>query len=512
MIGADALIKTFADCGVEACFANPGTSEMHLVTALDREPRIRSILCMFEGVATGAADGYARIKGKPAMTLLHLGPGYLNGGANLHDARRAFSPTINVVGDHATYHRHLDAPLTSDIETLVKPLSAWTDVVHTPAEAGAKAAAAYAASCGPPGGNAFLILPADSAWSEGGEKAKPVTAPKAGMPEAALVEDIARAIKAAKMPAVLLNGDALNAAGLAQAARLQAAGVFTLTDTFCALQRRGGGHFAPARLPYFGEQALETLNGVDLLVTIGTKHPVAFFAYPGKPSELTPEGAVRMSLGGPEISSAAAVAMLADALGAPAQGPKTETKAIDAPSGPLTPEAAGFSLARHMPEGAIVADDSVTAGLSILFPTMNAAPHDWLFHTGGAIGQGMPMAVGAAVAAGDRKVIALCGDGAAMYTVQSLWTMAREKLDVTVIVFANRIYRILMIELARTGAGNPGPTAQSMLSLGDPAIDWVKMAEAHGVPGARCETAEDFDRTLARMLAQSGPKLIEAVV
>lgn len=512
MNGADALIKTFAACGVEACFANPGTSEMHLVTALDREPRIKSILCLFEGVATGAADGYARIKGKPAMTLLHLGPGYLNGAANLHDARRAFSPVINVVGDHATYHRHLDAPLTSDIETLVKPLSAWTDVVNTPAEAGAKAAAAFRAAHGPPGGNAFLLLPADSAWSEGSAPEAAQQGASPGAPDAARVAEVAAAIKAAKQPAVILNGDALVEPGLSHAARLQAAGVFVLTDTFCTIQRRGGGHFAPTRLPYFGEQALETLTGCDLLVAIGTKHPVAFFAYPGKPSELTPEGAKRLSLGGPEISSAAAVQMLADALEAPTEGPKTAHAAPAAPTGPLSPEATGFSLARHMPPDSIIADDSVTAGLSILFPTMGAASHDWLFHTGGAIGQGMPMAVGAAVAAPGRKVIALCGDGAGMYTVQSLWTMAREQLDVTVIVFANRIYRILMIELMRTGAGNPGPAAASMLSLANPTLDWVKLAEAQGVPAVRCETAEDFDKQLARLLALPGPKLIEAVV
>ncbi|MGE0044923.1 MAG: acetolactate synthase large subunit [Hyphomonadaceae bacterium] len=511
--GAQALVSTLANCGVTACFANPGTSEMHLVTALDKEPRIRSVLALFEGVATGAADGFARIAGKPAMTLLHLGPGYLNGGANLHDARRAFSPTINVIGDHATYHRHLDAPLTSDIETLVKPLSAWTDVVMTPGEAGAKAQAAFTASFGPPGGNAFLLLPADAAWSEGGETQNaPGSVPLPLLPAAELVEEIATQIKAAKKPAVLVNGATLVEPGLSHLARLEAAGVLVFTDTFAVKQRRGAGHYAPPRLPYFGEMALEALAGVDLLVTIGTKHPVAFFAYPGKPSELTPEGAARASLGGPEIDSGAAAEMLANALGAPSEGARTPTTIVEAPTGALTPDAVGASLARHMPGDSIVADDSVTAGLSILGPTAASAPHDWLFHTGGAIGQGMPMAVGAAVAAPDRKVFALCGDGAAMYTAQALWTMARESLDVTVIIFANKIYRILMIELMRTGAGNPGPTANSMLSLGNPTLDWVKLAEAQGVPGVRCETAEDFDRQLARLVAQKGPKLIEAVV
>jgi acetolactate synthase-1/2/3 large subunit len=510
MNGADALIRTLADCGVRTCFANPGTSEMHLVAALDREPRIRSILCLFEGVATGAADGYARMTGRPAMTLLHLGPGYLNGAANLHNARRAFAPTVNIIGDHATYHRHLDAPLTSDIEALVRPLAAWTDVATAPRDAGPKAAAAYAASLGPPGGNAFLLLPADAAWNEGGAVARPLALPAPERPKN--LETVARAIKAARKPVILVNGDALVEPGLTHAARLHAAGILVLNDTFATRQRRGGAHFAPMRLPYFAEQALETLQGVDLLVTAGTKHPVAFFAYPGKPSELTPEGATRLSLGGPEISSDAALEALAEALGAPpANNPAVPSKPT-APSGPLTPETVGCTLARHQPEDCVIADDSVSAGLALFPATAGAAPHDWLFHTGGAIGQGLPLAVGAAVGAPGRKVIALCGDGAAMYTVQSLWTMAREALDVTVVVFANRLYRILMIELARTGAGSPGPVATSMLSLGNPTLDWVKMAEAHGVEAVRAERAEDFEREFARLVARPGPALIEAVV
>ena len=340
--------------------------------------------------------------------------------------------------------------------------------------------------------------------------ARPLALPAAERPKN--LETVARAIKAAKKPAILVNGDALVEPGLTHAARLQAAGVLVLNDTFATRQRRGGAHFAPLRLPYFAEQALETLQGVDLLVTAGTKHPVAFFAYPGKPSELTPEGATRLSLGGPEISSAAALEALAETLRAPAQAKSAAAPKPAAPSGPLTPETVGCTLARHLPEDCIIADDSVSAGL-VLFPaTASAAPHDWLFHTGGAIGQGLPMSIGAAVGAPGRKVIALCGDGAAMYTVQSLWTMAREALDITIVVFANRLYRILMIELARTGAGTAGPAAMSMLSLGNPALDWVKMAEAHGVEAVRTERAEDFDREFARLVARPGPTLIEAVV
>jgi acetolactate synthase-1/2/3 large subunit len=513
MNGADALIRTLAECGVTTCFANPGTSEMHLVTALDREPRIRSVLCLFEGVATGAADGFARMTGRPAMTLLHLGPGYLNGAANLHNARRAHSPTVNVIGDHATYHRHLDAPLTSDIEALVRPLANWVDVVESPQQAGAKAAAAFKASYGPPGGNAMLLLPADSAWLEGGSVAARPDPEPAKQPVD--VEAVARAIAAARKPALLVNGSALREPGLSHAARLHAAGVLIVADTFATRQRRGRGHFAPLGLPYFAEQALGALTGVDLLVTAGTRAPVAFFAYPGKPSELTPEGARGLSVGGPEIDSAAALAGLADAIDAVG----TADICVPAPAaipdlvaGPLTPEAIGWSLARHLPANAVVCDESVTAGPAIIGPTSSAAPHDWLFHTGGAIGQGMPLAIGAAIGAPGRSVVALCGDGAAMYTLQSLWTMARERLDITVVICANRVYRILAIELERTGAGAPGPVAQSMLSLGQPAIDWVSMAEGQGVTAVRCERADQFDREFARLITQPGPKLIEAAI
>ncbi|MGE3143668.1 MAG: acetolactate synthase large subunit, partial [Hyphomonadaceae bacterium] len=395
MNGADALMQTLADCGVEACFANPGTSEMHLVGALDREARIKPVLCLFEGVATGAADGYARIAGKPAMCLLHLGPGYLNGAANLHNARRAFSPVIAVIGDHATYHRGLDAPLTSDIEALTKPLAAWQGVAHTPQETGAKAAAAYAASYGPPGGNAVLILPADSAWSEGGVKAAAPPARASVHAADAAIARAAAAIKAAKKPALLANGDALMAAGLAALARIEAAGIMVFADTFVARTQRGAGFYAPARLPYFAEMAADALAGVDLLVVAGTKHPVAFFAYPGRASELTPEGARRESLGGPEIAAAAALARLADALGAPASGRAAPALSpSQATAEKLGAWQVGASLARHMPADAIICDDAVSSGQALFGATQSAAPHLWLGHTGGAIGQGLPMAVG----------------------------------------------------------------------------------------------------------------------
>jgi acetolactate synthase-1/2/3 large subunit len=513
MNGADALVRTLADCGVTACFANPGTSEMHLVTALDREPRIRSVLCLFEGVATGAADGFARVAGRPAITLLHLGPGYLNGGANLHNAKRAYSPVVNIVGDHATYHRHLDAPLTSDIEALVRPLAVHVDVVGASSEAGEKAAIAYRAAFGAPGGNAFVILPADSAWNDGGAQASPLARTPDDAPVPAAIAAAAAAIRAARKPALIVGGDALSVeAGLAAAASLAGAGVLVIAETFSARQRRGAGLYQPPRLAYFAEQAVEELAGVDLLVAAGTKHPVAFFAYPGRPSELTPEGARRLSLCAHERGAAAALVALAAALGAPPASLPPATAPADAPKGKLNAYNCGVSLARHLPGDAIFCDDGVTSSGLVHAATQGAPAHDWLSLTGGAIGMGLPLAVGAAVAAPQRKVIALSGDGAGMYTGQALWTMAREHLDVLVIIFANRSYRILNVELTRTGAGNPGPTAQAMLSLDNPAVDWVKFAEAQGVPAVRCETSEDFEVQLSRLIATPGPKLIEAAV
>ncbi|MDX2234222.1 MAG: acetolactate synthase large subunit [Hyphomonadaceae bacterium] len=507
--GAERLVTALADAGVAACFANPGTSEMHLVTALDREPRIRSVLCLFEGVATGAADGYARIAGKPAMTLLHLGSGLTNAGANLHNARRARSPMVNVIGDHATYHLQYDAPLTSDIAALARPNVVWTTTVGSAAEAGGAGAAAAAAARTLQGPVA-VILPADSAWTDS-EAATAATV--AGAPAPAIdVAQAAVAVKAARKPMVLINGTATVEPGLSSAARLDAAGIGVVTDTFLWRQARGAGRFAPRRLAYFAEMALADLDGVDLLVLAGTQPPAAFFAYPGKPSLLVPEGCATLTLCMPGEDAGAALDALADALGAPAKGRVADRVTPPAPAGPLSATDVGVSLTRHLPEAAIVADDGVTAGLPIFSLTTGAAPHDWLFLTGGAIGIGMPLAVGAAVAAPSRKVVCLSGDGAGMYTNQALWTMARERLDVLTIVFANRSYRILNIEMARTGAGNPGPTASAMLSLDNPPIDWVRLAEAQGVPAARCETAEHFDALFARMVTDKGPGLIEAVV
>jgi acetolactate synthase-1/2/3 large subunit len=513
MTGAEAIIGSLADCGVAACFANPGTSEMHLVTALDREPRIKSVLCLFEGVATGAADGYARMSGVPALTLLHLGPGYLNGGANIHNGRRAYVPMINLIGDHAVTHRQYDEPLASDIAGLAGPNSRWLKSVDRVEDAGSLAVEAFEQSFGPPPGPVSLIMPADVAWTGGAKRAE--GGKRAGLKIASddLIEEAGRAVTKAKRPAMLVNGTALHAGGAETLRRMEAQGVKVITDTFMARHVRGGGLHDVARLPYFAEMAVEALAGIDLLLLAGTKPPVAFFAYPNTPGAFTPKGARTLSLGGPETDSMDAVSRLADWLDAPvAPRASNWTRSAPGTGDKFNPHTIGMSLAHYLPEGALISDDGVTSGLPIYMALSAGARHEWLGHTGGAIGQGMPVAVGAAVARRDVKTVCLAGDGAGMYTVQSLWTMARENLDVLTIVFVNNAYRILKIELARTGAGNPGPAADSMLSLGNPDIDWVKLSESMGVGAEAVSTCAQFNDALQRAVATRGPRLIACII
>ena len=512
MLGADVVLGTLADNGIDTLFANPGTSEMHLVAAMDREPRLRPVLCLFEGVATGAADGFARIAGRPACVLLHLGPGYSNGAANLHNARRAFSPVVTLVGDHSTAHRVLDAPLTSDIATLAAPNSVWLQSADNTATVGRQVSEAVRASLGPPAGPSTLILPADTAWSLAGPSQPSRAGPHLQPSYAPPVDEVAKAIRGARCPVILIGGQALQRKGLAAAARIVARGYRVVTETFPARQTRGRDVIAPDRMKYFAEIATDDLAGHDLLVLVGTAAPVSFFAYPDVPSELVPPQADVVTLTPPGYDGEAALTSLADSLACPATIAPPGSARPGVPSGALTADSVGISIARHLPDGAIVSDDGVTASLPIFWRTASAAPHDWLNLTGGAIGQGMPVAAGAALARPDAKVLALTGDGAAMYTPQTLWTLARQNLDVTVVVFANRSYRILEVEHARTKAGPLGASAAAMFDIGNPDLDWVALARAQGVPGVVCGDAAEFDKAFARAMAGSGPFLIEALV
>jgi acetolactate synthase I/II/III large subunit len=514
MNGANALIRTLVDAGVDVCFMNPGTSEMHFVAALDDVPEMRGVLALFEGVATGAADGYGRIAGKPAATLLHLGPGLGNGLANLHNARKAFTPMVNIVGDHATYHKQYDAQLESDIETVARNVSSWIRFSDSTKAVASDAADAVAAAVGPPGQVATLILPADVSWSDGGDPAPAVEPAEVVAVDAALVAELAAILQGDEPACVFVGGRACRAAALVDASRIaNTTGAKLLAETFPARLERGAGRVPVDRLAYLAEFAAMQLDGLRHLILVDAKSPVSFFAYPDKASDLVPQGCTVHVLAGRNGDPAAALSALADAVGAP-EDAATLQPAVrpDLPTGALTADAVCQIVGALLPEGAIVSDEGNTAGLFAAGHTAGAPVHDWLCLTGGAIGQGLPVALGAAVAAPDRRVIALQADGSAMYTLQSWWTMAREQLDVTTILFNNSSYAVLNMELQRVGATAGGEKAKAMLDLHGPELDFVALATGMGVAASRATTCEDFVDQLRNALETSGPMVIDAVV
>ncbi|HZT88822.1 MAG TPA: acetolactate synthase large subunit [Stellaceae bacterium] len=514
MNGAESLVRTLVGGGVNVCFTNPGTSEMHFVAALDRVEGMHCVLGLFEGVVTGAADGYARMADNPAATLLHLGPGYANGAANIHNANKASTPMVNIVGDHATYHRQYDAPLTSDIEGLARPSSHWVKTSPNAKSIAADGAAAIAAAREAPGRIATLILPADTAWNEGSGPAPvaPALLPRAVSPEA--VKEAARVLRSGEPTLILLTGRALREKGLALAGQIAVkCGARLIAQGSNARTQRGRGRVSVERVPYVVDQALKVLAGLKHIILVGSKMPVAFFAYPDKPSLLSPADCEGHVLARPEEDAVAALEALADEVGARGTpAPVVNEKPAGPATGRITSEALGASLGALLPENAIVADEAVTTGRGFFAPTRMAAPHDWLSNMGGSIGLGMPLATGAAVACPDRKVVCLEGDGSGMYTVQALWTQAREGLDVTTVLFSNRSYQILKGELANVGAGNPGRKALDMLNLDRPDLDWVGLARSMGVPGARVETMEEFNRRFSEGIATPGPYLVEVMI
>jgi len=505
--GAGSIVASLSRCGVTACFANPGTSEMHLVAALDKVPSIRSVLCLFEGVASGAADGFGRMTDRPAAVLLHLGPGYANAAANLHNARRAHTPVVVIIGDHATSHRQYDAPLASDIRSLTSSTCRWTGSIETAAAGAELVQRSVEESMTAERGVAALLLPADSAWT-----LTDIIGPSHDFvaPTLALVPDdridaVRNALNNAINPAILLGGHALREDALAIAGSLAASGIRIFGETFPARQTRGAAVFSPERLPYSGPQARDALLAHDLLVTVEAADPVAFFAYPSEEGRLAPAGMRILNLASCGEDGTAALAGLGCA------GVIEAGKQIDEtfdPAARPTPLSAGKILARLMPVGSIVSDDAVTASGPLWAGTENSETHEWMTLTGGAIGQGLPLAIGAAVACPGRKVIALTGDGAGMYNPQSLWTMMREKLDIVVLVFANNAYRILEYEYERTGAGKL-TSAHDMFDLSGPTIDWVSIARGFGMRGTLCKNNGELSGAIERAMKETGPCLIE---
>jgi acetolactate synthase-1/2/3 large subunit len=515
MNGAECLLRTLLANGIDLCLMNPGTSEMQFVSALDRVPEMRGVLGLFEGVCSGAADGYARMAGKPAATLLHLGPGLANALANLHNARKARSPVVNIVGEHTTQHLRFDAPLTADIEAFARPVSAWVRTLDRATAMGEAASAAVAAALGPPGKVATLIVPADFSWSEAGEPGAPAPRPAPSLPDADRVRDVVCTLRSGQAVGLLLAGSALQARGLRAAERVRAAtGVRVFADRNTARMTRGGDTPAVERIPYFPEQAQQLLAGFERLVLVEARPPVSFFGYPGIRSTLAPPGCAFDVLASDGQDGPGALEWLAEELGAGLAASNTSVpQRPELPRGePLTVEALARTLGALAPEGAIFSDESVSSSGQIWPHLAGAARHDHLPVTGGSIGQGLPVALGAALACPGRKVVAIEADGSAMYTPQSLWTMARERLDITIVILANRRYRILEIEMQRTGAGAVGPRADRMIDLSHPAPDWIELAEGFGVEAVRAATADEFIRDFAAAMREPGPRLIEAVL
>ena len=514
MNGAESLVRTLVGAGVEVCFANPGTSEMHFVAALDRVEELRCVLGLFEGVVTAAADGYARMVDKPASTLLHLGPGLANGLANVHNARRANTPMVNIVGDHASYHKRYDAPLTSDVESVARPFSDW---VMTSADSDSVArdgAAAVAAAMAPPGRIATLILPADASWNEadGPAPLPPVEERDAVSPET--VAEAVRVLRSGEPVVLFLSGLALREPGLTLAGRIAAStGARLLAQTHNSRVERGAGRVAVDFLPYPVDEALSALADARHLVLVGSKAPVAFFAYPDKPSELSPPDCEIHTLVAPEEDVVQALEALVDELDAHGTAAPVQAREILSPTGgTVTPDAAAATVGALLPEDAIVVEEALTAASAFMSRTRSVAPHDYLQLTGGAIGIGLPLATGAAIACPDRQVVCLQADGSAMYTVQALWTQGREGLDVITVILDNRSYAILKGELANVGAESNGRKADDLMELDRPALDWVSIARGMGVEAGRAATMAEFNRLLATGLSSQGPYLIDLLL
>ncbi len=513
MNGAESLIRTLIAGGVDTCFSNPGTSEIHIVAALDSIPEMRCVLALFEGVATGAADGYARMAGRPGCTLLHLGPGLGNGLANLHNARRAEVPLVNVVGQHATSHLHCDTPLTSDIEAIARPCSRWVRTSSSVAQLSTDAAEAVAAARTAPGQIATLIVPADAAWGEGAEVSAIPEIPKAPMPSNVAVEQAAAILRSGLRTAILLTGNALYGAGLAAAGRIaNATGAKLLSPYPLTRQERGLGTPKVDRVEYVLEQAVEQLKEFRQMILVGARAPVAYFAYPGKNSEFTsPESQIHTlaRAGEDYVGPLDALEAELGANNASEAQPQEKTTRPALPEGEITLAGLAAVVGALLPENSIVVDESMTSGRGMMAATRGAPPHDWLGNTGGSIGIALPLAVGAAVACPSRKVLCLTADGSGMYTLQALWTMAREALQVTMVVFANRDYAVLKREFSYLGVGDPGRRALDMFEIGRPDLDWVHLAKGMGVPGTRVTSLDGFAKALRQGFESDGPILIE---
>jgi acetolactate synthase-1/2/3 large subunit len=516
MIGAQALIQTLVDAGVDVCFMNPGTSEMHFVHELDAVPQMRSVLTLFEGVATGAADGYARMAGRPSAVLLHMGPGLGNGLANLHNARRAYTPLVCIVGAHAIYHERFDALLQSDIAGVAHSVSGWFRTSLDTRDVARDAADAVAAAYEGPGQIATLVLPADVSWGEGAQPARPRILSKPQPVDTDAVASVANVLSTGESTLLLLGGSGMREPSLRAASRIAAAsGAQLLGDVFPSRQERGAGLPRVDRMPYLVEYATKRLNGIKHIVLAGARSPVSFFAYPGWPSDLVPDGCQVHTLVTAKDDVTATLETLADRVAPNVEPVLAEYAPCPVPSGssgPLDVATLAAAIGSTLPEGAVVVDEANTSSFGLPDATANAPRHDWLTNTGGAIGFGLPAALGAAIAVPDRPVLCLQADGSALYTPQALWSMAHYKCNVTIVLIRNDAYSILRLEMKRVGTGDIGRLANEMLTLSDPVIDHTSLARGFGIDACQVTSAASLVSALRRAYDEPGPHLIEAIV
>jgi acetolactate synthase-1/2/3 large subunit len=511
MNGAESLIRTLVAGGVRVCFANPGTSEIHIVAALDRVREMRCVLGLFEGVVTAAADGYGRMTERPSCTLLHLGPGFANGTANLHNAKRARVPIVNIVGQHALDHLQHDTPLTSDIEAIARPFSRWVRTSRSSLEIGKDASHAVASALAEGGQIATLIVPADVAWSDGGTVATNEPAPALSLPATEAIDHAAAMLRSGLPTGIILDGNALYGRGLATAGRIAAG---TKAKLLCpyplARMERGAGIAPVERIHYILEQAREQLSQFHQLILVGAQAPVAYFAYPGKNSVLAPRECEMHILANPGEDYLAALEALAAELSLLSIRPLQETPTRPPMAqGAITLQGLANVVGALLPENTIVVDESMTSGRGLMAASKGAARHDWLGNTGGSIGIALPLAIGAAIACPDRRVLCFTADGSGIYTAQAMWTMAREALNITTVVFANRSYAVLKREFSYLGIGQPGAIASSMFDIGNPDLDWTLLAKGMGVPGSRATSMDSFIAALTEGFSREGPALIQ---
>jgi acetolactate synthase I/II/III large subunit len=511
MNGAESLVKTLLASGIRTCFANPGTSEMHFVAALDAHPDMRCILCLFEGGATGAADGYFRMTGQIAASLLHLAPGFANGFANLHNARKARSAMLTIMGEHATYHQQHESPLKGDTVGVARAVSHWVRMAGDARSVAADGAAAVQAAHALGGQVATLILPADAAWG-------PADAAAVAAPPPALRRPTAQALQVAadvlRRPGAVLmvDGVALRRPLADLASQIAATtGARLMCPYFVARIERGAGAVPFEPLHYPVDENVALLADATAMVLVGATPPTAFFAYPSKPSLPTPDACHVMTLCAPDMDIAHTLAALAALVGGGSCLATQPLALPTLPTGEMSLPKLGAAIAALLPEGAVVVDEAITSARPLIDATRGARAHDWLCLMGGAIGDGLPVAVGAAVGAPDRKVVVLQADGSGMYTLQSLWTMARERLDVLVVILSNGGYQTLHREMANVGVASVGRNALRMFDVVDPGLDWVALAQGHGVGGVRVTEMEGFIAAFGAAMGQPGPYLIEVM-